>query len=61
MICRIMQSLHSKYGECIVSETQLQIIEQTLIVLKDKDVCISIFGQHNCGKSTFSNALIGEE
>ena len=38
-----------------------QLVEQTLNVLKKKDICISVFGQHNCGKSTFLNALIGDE
>ena len=61
MICGIMQSLRSKYGECVVPESQWQIIEQTMSVLREKDICISVFGQHNCGKSTFLNALIGEE
>ena len=42
-------------------ESQWQIVEQTMSVLKEKDICISVFGQHNCGKSTFLNALIGEE
>ena len=40
MICGIVRSLHSKYGECIVSDTEWQIIEQTMNILKGKDICI---------------------
>ena len=61
MICEILESLRSKYGECVVTESMWQFVEQTMDVLKEKDICISVFGQHNCGKSTFLNALIGEE
>ena len=61
MICEILESLRSKYGECVVTGSMWQFVEQTMDVLKEKDICISVFGQHNCGKSTFLNALIGEE
>ena len=35
-------------------------MEEAKRVLDQRDICISVFGQHNCGKSTFLNALIGE-
>ena len=38
----------------------LKSIEEIKRVLDQKDICISVFGQHNCGKSFFLNALIGD-
>ena len=55
-----LQKLRSKYKEEIVSSSVWMSIEETKRVLDQKDICISVFGQHNCGKSTFLNALIGD-
>ena len=30
-------------------------------MVDQKEIFISMFGQHNCGKSTLTNALLGEE
>ena len=64
VIYDLLNKLHSsKYNEdgTIMPESLWQIVQQTKHMLEEKDICISIFGQHNCGKSTFLNALIGEE
>ena len=64
MIYKHLEKLHShKYnkGGTIMPESLWQVVQQTNQVLEKKDICISVFGQHNCGKSTFLNALIGEE
>ena len=58
---KVLQKLHSKYKEEIVSSATWSSIEETKQVLDQKDICISVFGHHNCGKSTFLNALIGDE
>ena len=55
-----MQKLQRSHGD-IVSVAMWRSVEQTMHVVDQKDICISVFGQHNCGKSTFLNALIGEE
>ena len=39
----------------------VQAIMKTMEILELKDICISVFGQHNCGKSTLLNALLGDE
>ena len=57
---KFLQKLHSKYNEEIVSISIWKSIQETKQVLDQKDIYISVFGQHNCGKSTFLNAIIGE-
>ena len=56
-----LTKLHSKHGETVFPDKALQALIRTNEVLDLKDICISVFGQHNCGKSTLLNALIGEE
>lgn len=56
---KFLQKLHSKYKEEVVSSVEWTSIEETKQVLDQREICISVFGQHNCGKSTFLNAFIG--
>ena len=53
--------LHTEFGEHIVSKELIQNLTRTNEVRRKKDICINVFGLHNCGKSTLLNALIGEE
>ena len=58
---KLLTKLHTKYGELVVPNEVIRALTNTNEVLEQKDICISVFGQHNCGKSTLLNALIGEE
>ena len=55
-----MRQLRIKYGELLIPNKLWEEVEHTKITLDQKDVNISVLGQHNCGKSTFINALIGD-
>ena len=48
----------SLFDEHCLSLRSIQRIEK---VAERKEIDISVFGQHNCGKSTLANALLGEE
>lgn len=56
----MMQKLQRSHREIVPGE-MWRSMEETMRTVDQKDICISVFGQHNCGKSTFLNALIGEE
>ena len=56
----MLTKLHSKHGEKVFPNKDLQAMMKTNEVLEWKEICISVFGVHNCGKSTLLNALIGE-
>lgn len=45
------------YGDGVISKSDLSDTYQLFL---QKEVLISVFGLHNCGKSTLINALIGE-
>ena len=60
-IHKVLTKLHNKYGGKVVSKELLQRLDRTSDMLDQKEICISVFGQHNCGKSTLLNALIGDE
>jgi ribosome biogenesis GTPase A len=63
-----MQALYNKfkhlyedYGELIIPTSLWEHANQikAKLLQERKDINISVFGQHNCGKSTFINALMG--
>ena len=59
-VLKKIKRLKSEQGTVsLISQRLLNDLEQTEKILNQKDVRISVFGQHNCGKSTFINALIG--
>ena len=45
----------------MITEDMVRDLETIEKILKDKEICISVFGHHNCGKSTLLNAFIGDE
>ena len=53
--------LRTKHGEDVVPNDVKKALMKTNEVVEQKDICISVFGSHNCGKSTLLNAFIGEE
>ena len=57
----LLTDLSSKYGKYLVCEQVLKDVLKADEMLEMKEICISVFGQHNCGKSTLINAFIGEE
>lgn len=54
-----MRQLRLYYGEFIIPNKLWEEVDHTRMILDQKEVNISVFGEHNCGKSTFINALIG--
>lgn len=56
-----LNDLQEQFGEEIVPKDVAQDLNKIKQILKQKDICISVFGKHNCGKSTFLNALLGDE
>lgn len=56
-----LKSLRSTYREHIVPTRLWENVQETKKVLTRQDISISVLGQQNRGKSTFVNALIGEE
>ena len=58
---KLLTKLHSKHGEHVVPNKVTKALTKTNEIFEQKDICISVFGQHNCGKSTLLNAFIGEE
>ena len=57
----VLKTLHEKYGDRIVSNDMRKTQECTRDIMASKRMCISVLGQHNSGKSTFINALLGDE
>lgn len=45
----------------LLDEHALKSIKRTERIAERQEIDISVFGQHNCGKSTLINALMGEE
>ena len=58
---KLLMKLHTKHGQHVIPKDVITDLTKTNENLEQKDICISVFGQHNCGKSTLLNALIGEE
>ena len=56
-----LKTLRARLGESIISPTVWKTIEDTKHIIDNKCIYISVLGQHNCGKSTFINALLGDE
>lgn len=56
-----LEQLHRKYGEHIVPTSLWEDVQRTKKMIMGKDISISVLGKQNSGKSTFLNALIGEE
>ena len=57
----MLNKLRKEHGEGVVPNQVMKAMTKTNESLEQKDICISVFGSHNCGKSTLLNALIGEE
>ena len=45
----------------LFSERLMKSMREMMKIVDNRAIFISVFGQHNCGKSTFLNALLGEE
>ena len=58
-ICDTVENIRDKHEKC-VSEQVWQTMKQTKHILEGNEVCISVLGLHNTGKSTFLNALLGD-
>ena len=56
-----LTDLQMQFGEEIVPKDTAQDLKKIKEILKQKDICISVFGKQNCGKSTLLNALLGDE
>ena len=56
------ENLHKVHGELIISTKLWKDVKQIKanLVQERKDISIGVFGQHNCGKSTLINAMIGD-
>ena len=61
MLCEKIMQLESKYGEVLVPGDLLRDLRQTKLSMDEKTIMVNVFGQQNCGKSTFLNALLGNE
>lgn len=56
---RLWSSLLREYDFLKVKVDVQEKIQETRKQLKRKEVIVSVFGRHNCGKSTLLNALLG--
>ena len=56
-----LNNLQERFGEEIVPNGTAQDLKKIKQILEQKDISISVFGKHNCGKSTLLNALLGDE
>lgn len=45
----------------LLDESLIKAMKEVKRIMNEKEIFISIFGLHNCGKSTLINALLGEE
>lgn len=61
MVQSALLNLNIQHGEGIISGEVLEDLKKIKQILVQKDISISVFGRHNCGKSTFLNALLGDE
>ena len=56
-----LKDLQEQFGEEIVPSRIAQDLKKIKQILEQKDISISVFGKHNCGKSTLLNVLLGDE
>ena len=61
MVQSALLNLNIQHGGRIISGEVLEDLKKIKQILVQKDISISVFGRHNCGKSTFLNALLGDE
>lgn len=52
--------LKSTYGEVLIPKDLWQEVQQIKKLMDEKEIMVNVFGEHNCGKSTFLNALLGK-
>ena len=60
LLCEKIVQLESKYGEVLVPVELLRDLQQTELSMDEKEIMVNVFGEQNCGKSTFLNALLGD-
>ena len=58
-ICDLVKKIRTQRKK-YVSKKLKEKVEQTKCILKGNEVCISVLGLHNTGKSTILNALLGD-
>ena len=61
MVQSALLNLNKQHGEGIISKEIVEDLKKIKQILVQKDISISVFGKHNCGKSTLLNALLGDE
>ena len=61
VIYDMVKQIRREHGVYVLSERLWKTVTQTKCILEEQEICISVLGLHNCGKSTFLNALIGDE
>ena len=59
VICDLVKTIHTKHEKCVSKELK-QMVKRTKRIVKGNEVCISVLGLHNTGKSTILNALLGD-
>lgn len=61
-IQQLLNHLNQKnFSGKLFDEKMLKSMREMEKMVDQKEIFISMFGQHNCGKSTLTNALLGEE
>lgn len=58
---KCLNILRTRCGDSVIPFSLWKHIEDAKKMIDNKCTCISVLGQHNCGKSTFINALLGDE
>jgi ribosome biogenesis GTPase A len=58
----VLEVLNSRMLEGkLLDKSLIKAMKEIEQIMNDKEIFISVFGLHNCGKSTLINALLGEE
>ena len=59
LLYKKIKKLKSTYGEVLIPNDLWKEVQQIKKSMDENEIMVNVFGQHNCGKSTFLNALLG--